>query len=218
MNKVNKVNKPKMIDSKKSHVINGSNRTEHTVKALLLVGVGGQGTILASKILGEGLLKLGYDVKMSEIHGMAQRGGSVTTQIKYGTKIYSPIIGSGEADVIVAFEKVEAVRYLAYLKEKGTLIVNEHEIYPLPVLLGQEQYPGKVSEFLSQRVCNLKVLDANGIAAELGNSKAQNMVLLGTVIKALSLEKLAWEEVIKEYLPPKLQALNIKALQAGLSI
>lgn len=193
------------------------NEMNKMTKALLLVGVGGQGTILASKVLSEGLVKLGYDVKMSEIHGMAQRGGSVTTQIKYGEKIYSPIIGTAEADVIVAFEKVEAVRYLPYLKEGGTLVVNEHEIYPLPVLLGQEQYPSNVMEFLGERVSKLKVLDANAIAAELGNAKAQNIVLLGTVIKALGLEELDWAEVLKAYLPPKLHDLNIKALHAGLS-
>jgi indolepyruvate ferredoxin oxidoreductase beta subunit len=187
-------------------------------KALLLVGVGGQGTILASKILSEGLVRQGYDVKMSEIHGMAQRGGSVTTQIKFGEKVSSPIIGMAEADAIVAFEKVEAVRCLPYLKEEGILVVNDHEIYPLPVLTGQEEYPANTLEYLQKKVKKCKVLNANHIAAELGNTKAQNIVLLGAVIKALGLEKLDWVEILKKYLPPKLHELNIKALEAGLSL
>ncbi len=198
------------------------NKTKLENKALLLVGVGGQGTILASKVLSEGLVKQGYDVKMSEIHGMAQRGGSVTTQIKFGKKIYAPIVGAGEADVIVAFEKLEAARYLFQLKKMGTLIVNDHEIYPLPVLLGQQQYPDNVLSVLEKqvgkRIGQLKVLQANTIAVELGNVKAQNIVLLGTVIKALGLEDLDWAEVLKEFLPLKLHELNIKALEAGLRL
>ncbi|MDD2401730.1 MAG: indolepyruvate oxidoreductase subunit beta [Clostridia bacterium] len=187
-------------------------------KALLLVGVGGQGTILASKILSEGLVKLGYDVKMSEIHGMAQRGGSVTTQIKFGKKVYSPVIGVAEADAIVAFEKVEAARYLYQLKKGGTLVINDHEIYPLPVLTGQEEYPGDINENLQKQVEKVKVLNANKIAEGLGNTKAQNIVLLGTVIKALGLEELDWIAVLKEYIPPKFYELNIKALEAGMSL
>lgn len=191
-------------------------------KALLLVGVGGQGTILASKILSEGLVLQGYDVKMSEIHGMAQRGGSVITQIKYGPKVYSPIIGAGEADVIVAFEKLEAARYMFQLKKMGTLIVNDYEIYPLPVLLGQRAYPDNVlaglTRYVKEREGQLKVLEAHKLAAELGNVKTQNIVLLGTVIKALGLEKLDWVEVLKRFLPPKLHEINIKALETGLGL
>lgn len=146
-------------------------------KSLLLVGVGGQGTILTSKILTEGLLRLGYDVKMSEIHGMAQRGGSVNTQIRFGEKVYSPMITSGEADVLVAFEKVEGIRYLNYLKPGGTLIVNDYEIYSLPVLTGNEKYPKRVIEKLGQSVKNIVIIKAAEIAQGLGNIKAQNMVL-----------------------------------------
>jgi len=186
-------------------------------KALLLVGVGGQGTILASKVLSEGLVRQGYDVKMSEIHGMAQRGGSVITQIKFGAKVASPIIGLGEADAIVAFEKVEAVRCLPFLKADGVLVVNNHEIYPLPVLTGQEEYPTGVLEFLQKRVKKCTVMDANNIAAELGNTKAQNIVLLGAVIKALGLEDLDWEEILQKYLPAKVYELNLQALEAGLN-
>ncbi len=145
-------------------------------KSILFVGVGGQGTILASKILTEGLLSLGYDVKMSEIHGMAQRGGSVTTQIKFGKKVYSPCIGKGEADVVLAFEKVEAVRWLPYLKEDGILLVNDYEIYSLPVLLGQEKYPENIIPKLKEQVPKVKAINAAKIAEDLGNIKAQNIV------------------------------------------
>lgn len=186
--------------------------------SILLVGVGGQGTILASKILTEGLLRLGYDVKMSEIHGMAQRGGSVTTQIKFGKKVYSPCIGKGEADLVIAFEKVEAVRWLPYLKEGGILLVNDYEIYSLPVLLGQEKYPENVIEKLKEKVPHFKAFNAVKIAEDLGNIKAQNIVLLGALIKALNLKDIDWTEVLKEHLPEKLHQLNIKALTAGMEI
>lgn len=187
-------------------------------KSILLVGVGGQGTILASKVLTEGLLRMGYDVKMSEIHGMAQRGGSVTTQISFGEKVYSPCIGQGEADAILAFEKVEALRALNQLKQGGTLLVNDHEIYSLPVLLGQEKYPENILETLRDKVKNFKAFNAVAIAEELGNIKAQNMVLLGALIKALGLEDIDWVEVLKEHLPEKLHELNIKALNAGMNV
>jgi indolepyruvate ferredoxin oxidoreductase beta subunit len=185
---------------------------------LLLVGVGGQGTILASDILAEGLVKGGYDVKMSEIHGMAQRGGSVTTQIKFGAKVHSPIIGTAEADVLVAFEKIEAVRYLNYLKPEGILIVNDYEIYSLPVLIGAEKYPDNVSEKLEQSVKKLKLFKAFQIASDLGNSKAQNIVVLGAIITALKLAKIEWVQIMKQFIPSKLHDLNIKALQAGMDI
>ena len=146
-------------------------------KSLLMVGVGGQGTVLMSKILSEGLLDSGFDVKMCEIHGMAQRGGSVTTQIRYGEKVYSTCIGKASADVIVAFEKAEAIRYLDYLKEDGILIINDYAIYSLPVLTGKATYPEEVVEVLRDKVKNIRVFNANMAAAELGNSKAQNMVL-----------------------------------------
>lgn len=185
---------------------------------LLLVGVGGQGTILTSKILSEGLVQTGYDVKMSEIHGMAQRGGSVTTQIKFGDKVYSPIIGTVEADVLVSFEKVEAVRYLRHLKPEGTLIVNDYEIYSLPVLTGTEKYPGNVREKLRETVKNLKLFNAFQIAEKLGNPKAQNIVMMGAIIKALGLEKVDWAGIMKQFIPPRLYDLNVSALQAGLNL
>jgi indolepyruvate ferredoxin oxidoreductase beta subunit len=187
-------------------------------KSVLLVGVGGQGTILASKILTEGLLQLGYDVKMSEIHGMAQRGGSVTTQIKYGKKVYSPIIDHGEADVILAFEKVEALRSLPYLKEGGKLLINDHEIYSLPVLIGQQAYPENIINKIREQVEHVKSFDAVSMAEELGNIKAQNMILLGSLIKALDLDDIEWSELLKASLPEKVHEVNLKALAAGMKI
>lgn len=185
-------------------------------KSILFVGVGGQGIILASKILTEGLVKFGYDVKMSEVHGMAQRGGSVTTQVRFGEKVYSPLIGIGQADVIVAFEKVEAARWLQYLKQGGAFIVNDYEIYSVPVLIGAEEYPEGVIEKLKGRVPGTVVVDAANIANKLGNIKSQNVVLLGALIKALGLTGQSWEDVIKEQVPGKYYSLNIEAFKAGL--
>lgn len=185
-------------------------------KSILLVGVGGQGTILASKILSEGLVRKGYDVKMSEIHGMSQRGGSVTTHVRFGTKVASPVVPEGEADVLVAFEKVEAVRWLKYLKKGGKLVVNNYEIYSLPVLTGAAKYPDNVVEKLEKEVPGLKIFNAGEIAEGLGNIKAQNVVLLGALVKAMELEDIDWEAVMKDIVPPKLLDLNIKAFKAGL--
>jgi indolepyruvate ferredoxin oxidoreductase beta subunit len=190
-------------------------RVSKMTKNLLLVGVGGQGTILTSDILAEGLLKLGFDVKMSEIHGMAQRGGSVNTQIRFGKKVYSPMISMGEANVLVAFEKIEAIRHLNYQKTGGTLIVNDHEIYSLPVLTGKEKYPEKVIEQLEKSVKNMVTIKAADIAKDLGNIKAQNMVLLGAAVKRLELLDLNWVDLIKDHLPQKFHEINIKAFNAG---
>ncbi|AKA71899.1 indolepyruvate oxidoreductase subunit beta [Clostridium scatologenes] len=187
-----------------------------SVKSILFVGVGGQGTILASKILTEGLLKNGYDVKMSEVHGMAQRGGSVTTQVRFGEKVYSPLIEKGTADVIVAFEKSEAARWLPYLKKDGYLVINDYEIYPVPVLIGEEEYPQNVNETLKKTVKNTIIVNASKIAEELGNIKAQNVVLLGALLKALKLKDINWNEVLEVTVPPKAVELNKKALVKGM--
>jgi len=186
--------------------------------SILLVGVGGQGIILASKLLAEGLLSMGYDVKMSEIHGMSQRGGTVTTQVKYGDKVYSPCVGEGEADLIISFEKVEAVRCLKQLKKGGTLIVNDYEIYSMPVLTGKETYPKDIFPKLAEKVENLKVINAGKVAEELGNVRAQNVVLLGAVVKSLGLDKLDWGKIIGQYFKGAVLELNIKALNAGMNI
>jgi len=184
-------------------------------KSLLLVGVGGQGTILVSRIISEGLLNNGYDVKMSEIHGMAQRGGSVTTQIKFGEKVYTSSIGQGEADVLVAFEKVEAARYIGQLKKDGVLVVNNEEMYPLPVLAGLEEYPFNVMKELKDKVENMKVIDASKIAEELGEPRSQNIVMLGALVKALDLESIEWTKLIKQYLPERFHEVNIRAFERG---
>ncbi len=188
------------------------------VKSLLLVGVGGQGTILVSRILSQGLLEEGYDVKMSEIHGMAQRGGSVTTQIRFGEKVYSPNITKGEADLIMAFEKVEAVRYIEQLKRDGILVVNNEEMYPLPVLSGLEEYPEGVIEKLEESIDNIKVIEARQTAKELGEPRSQNIVMLGAIVKHLGVEDINWVKLIKESLPEKVHEVNIKAFEKGLAM
>ena len=187
-------------------------------KNLLLVGVGGQGTILVSKILSEALMEEGYDVKMSEIHGMSQRGGSVTTQIRFGDKVYSPTINKGEADVLVSFEKLEAARYIEQLKKEGTLIVNEEEMWPLPVLTGAEEYPEGIMEELNKKIDNVISVNARKIAEELGEPRAQNIVMLGLMVKSLDLEDIDWKTKIKSFLPEKVHEVNIKAFEKGLSL
>lgn len=188
------------------------------VKSLLLVGVGGQGTILVSRILSQGFVNAGYDVKMSEIHGMSQRGGSVTTQIRFGEKVYSPCIDKGEADILVAFEKLEASRYIEQLKKGGKLIVNNEEMYPLPVLSGLAEYPEGVTQVLEDTIENITVVEARKIAEELGEPRSQNIVMLGALVKALELENIDWIELIKANLPEKVHEVNIKAFEKGLSL
>ena len=185
------------------------------VKNILLVGVGGQGTILASKILTSGLMEAGYDVKMSEIHGMSQRGGSVSTQVRYGDKVLSPIVGMGSADVIVAFETMEALRWLPYLKKGGSNVVNDFVINPAPVNQGQAEYPEGIIEDLAAKV-KVVSLKAGDMAAELGNPKAMNVVLLGALVKAIgTLDDVDWMKHIEKNVKPKFVELNKKAFQAG---
>jgi len=190
---------------------------------ILLVGVGGQGTILASDILSEGLVQARYDVKMSEIHGMAQRGGSVTTQITFGKKTYSPIIGTAEADMLVAFEKMEAVRYLPWLKPGGLLIVNDYAILPLTVLTGAERYPEDIREKLARSVKKMKIFNAFQIAEDMGNPRAQNVVVLGAIVQSLlalpglrGLKTVNWEQIIGQFVPPKLYDINVRAFRSGM--
>jgi len=186
------------------------------VKNILLVGVGGQGTILASKILSTGLVEAGYDVKMSEVHGMAQRGGSVTTQVRYGAKVFSPIIDKGEADILVAFEKMEALRWLEYLKPTGKVIVNDFKIASAPILMGKAEYPEGVLGILQENV-DTTVLNASEIAEGLGNVKAMNIVLFGAMVKAMGLTDIAWEKVIADNVKPKFVEMNINAFNVGMT-
>lgn len=183
-------------------------------RSILLCGVGGQGTILMSKVLTSGLVQAGYDVKMSEVHGMAQRGGSVSTQVRYGDKVYSPIIGRGEADLLVAFEKMEAVRYSGYLKPGGAALINDYEIMPLPVASGSAEYPQNTIEEM-RRLFAVSVIPASEIAASLGNARCTNIVLLGALVHALSLESIDWKAALTESVPPKALAVNLAAFDAG---
>lgn len=187
-------------------------------KSILMTGVGGQGIILTAKILSEALVGSGYDVKMSEIHGMSQRGGTVNTQLKYGRKVYSPNIGPGEADIILAFEKAEALRALPYLKKGGRLIMDNREIYSMPVLLGQAEYPHDADRLLSSITGNTVVVPAGKIAEELGNIKVQNICLLGALARLLELDNVDWETLITRFVPAKLAEMNINAFRRGYSL
>ena len=186
------------------------------VKNVVLCGVGGQGTILASKILSTCLIDAGYDVKMSEIHGMSQRGGSVTTQVRYGEKVYSPIIGKGAADVLLAFEKMEALRCLDEVKPDGFVIVNNQEIPSLPTIQGAFAYPHDALERVQGKV-RTQVIGAMALAEALGNGKAANVVLLGAAVKALGLADLDWDKAIAKCVKPQHLELNRRAFQAGLA-
>lgn len=186
-------------------------------KNILLVGVGGQGTLLASTILSKGLIEAGYDVKMSEVHGMAQRGGSVTTQVRYGEKVYSPIIGKGQADILVSFEVMEALRWLDYLKPTGVAIINDQEISSAPILAGRVDYPEGILDEIKSKV-STKVIDAAKIAKNLGNVKAMNIVLLGALVKAMDLEDIDWEDIISNNIKEKFVELNLNAFNKGLEI
>ena len=184
-------------------------------KNILLVGVGGQGTITAAKLLTTGLMEAGYDVKMSEIHGMSQRGGSVSSQVRYGDDVQSPVIEMGTADIIVAFEKMEALRYIDFLKEDGKIIVNDAEIWPLPVVIGKATYPEKILETLQEKA-NVRVMNASALAEEMGNLKVMNVILLGAIIKSLGLQDINWDEIIRNNVKPKFVDLNIKAMAVGM--
>jgi indolepyruvate ferredoxin oxidoreductase, beta subunit len=185
------------------------------VKNILLVGVGGQGTILVSKILSNGLIEAGYDVKMSEVHGMAQRGGSVSTQVRFGKEVHSPIIGRGQADILVSFESMEALRWLEFLKPDGTVLVNDYKIPSAPILMGKDDYPEGVLDILKSKT-NTVVLKAAEIAEELGNAKAMNVVLFGALVKAMKIDSINWEEQIAKNVRSKTFDVNVKAFKAGM--
>lgn len=185
------------------------------VTKIMIVGVGGQGTLLASRVIGNTVTAEGYDVKVSEVHGMSQRGGSVVTYVKYGDKVYSPIVAEGEADIILAFESLEALRWVHYLKEGGQLIVNTQEIDPMPVITGAEEYPFDILEQLEQRNVNVTAVDALTIAEGLGNTKAVNVVLLGVLAKHSNIEKEKWMEAVRSTVPAKFLELNLAAFEEG---
>ena len=183
-------------------------------KSVILVGVGGQGAILTAKILVNGLISKGYDVKMSEVHGMSQRGGSVSTQVHFGDRVYAPVIGRGEADIMVAFEKMEAVRYAEFLKPDGVAVINDYAMESSATAAGLCEYPEGCVEAM-QAAFRCHVLDAASIAQSLGNPKCMNVVLFGAMTKVLGLDDIDWEQIIRDTVPEKFVELNLKAYEAG---
>lgn len=186
-------------------------------KNIMIVGVGGQGTLLTSRILGGITVEAGYDVKLSEVHGMAQRGGSVVTYVRYGEKVTEPIVEEGQADVLIAFEKLEALRYAHFLKKDGVIIVNDQKIDPMPVVTGVAKYPEGIIEHLSEKYKVISV-DAQKEALELGNSRVFNVIILGVAASKMDFEKEQWIEVIKKKVPPKTIDINVKAFERGYEI
>ncbi|GAA0708519.1 indolepyruvate oxidoreductase subunit beta [Paraclostridium ghonii] len=186
-------------------------------KSVLLVGVGGQGTILASKLLTIGLMESGYDVKMSEIHGMSQRGGSVSSQVRYGDKVYSPVIEKGGADILVSFEKMEALRWLNYLKEDGKIIVNDYKINSMPILTGKAEYK---DEEISKELLRVKakLIKASDSAIKLGNQKTMNVILLGSLVKSMNLEHIDWNKIISNNVKKEFIDVNIEAFKLGMNL
>ncbi len=181
---------------------------------LVIVGVGGQGTLLASKILGHIALENGCDVKVSEVHGMAQRGGSVITHVRVGDKVHAPLVSTSCADYLVAFEELEAARAIHFLKPGGTLIVNTQRILPMPVITGAAKYPEEPL-CVTEDVCRMQRLDALSMAEKCGSQRAVNLVLLGTLSKHLPWEKDVWHKAIAACVPPKTLEINIKAFNLG---
>ena len=186
-----------------------------SVKSILIAGVGGQGTLLASRVLGNTALNRGFDVKVSEVHGMSQRGGSVVTYVRYGEQVASPVILEGEADIILAFEQLESARYINCLKKGGTIIVNTQQIDPMPVITGAMQYPEHLTEAIQEKGLNVLAFNALRLAQEAGSPKAVNVVMIGAMAKYLELDKEIWLESIKATVPPKFFELNLKAFELG---
>ena len=185
------------------------------VKSVIIVGVGGQGTLLASRLLGSAMMNEGYDVKVSEVHGMSQRGGSVVTYVRYGDKVYSPVIELGEADIVLAFEQLEAARFLPWLKKDGAVVVNTQQIDPMSVVTGVAQYPQGLVESIKAQGAAVLALDALSLAEQAGSVKAVNVVLIGAMAKRLDSDKAIWLKAIEETVPPKFLEMNKKAFELG---
>ena len=183
--------------------------------SVMIVGVGGQGSLLASKLLGRLLTDEGFDVKVSEVHGMSQRGGSVVTYVRFGDKVYSPIVTDGEADIIIAFEKLEAARYARYLKADGRLVVNTQQIDPMPVIIGAATYPEAVLNELTAKGVQVEALDALSLAREAGSAKAVNIVLMGRAAKNFDIPYEKWIAAIENTVAPKFVEMNKKAFDLG---
>ncbi len=184
--------------------------------SIMIVGVGGQGTLLASRILGNLALSRGYDVKVSEVHGMSQRGGSVVTYVKYDeTQVSSPIIDEGGADLILAFEELEAYRYMPYLKQGGRMICNTQNIDPMPVIIGAMEYPEDILAKIQSKNVDIVPVDAAKVAMEAGNIRTVNVVLLGVLSKAMDIPEEEWETILRETVPEKAVDVNLKAFRLG---
>lgn len=182
---------------------------------ILIVGVGGQGTLLTSRIIGNLAMDLGYDVKLSEVHGMAQRGGSVVTHVRFGDTVYSPLIEIGKADIIIAFEKLEALRYIHYLSDTGVIIVNNQRIDPLPVILGSAEYPSDIIDKIKESSARSIVVDALDMARDLGNDKVLNTILLGILARQLDMPMEKWLNAVEKNVPPKTVDINKNAFLKG---
>ena len=184
-------------------------------KNIMIVGVGGQGSLLASKLLGRLLLTRGYDIKVSEVHGMSQRGGSVVTYVRYGDKVYSPVIDKGQADCIVSFELLEAARWTEYLKPGGKIIVNTQQINPMPVIIGAAQYPENLVEKMSAAGIDVDAFDALTLAEQAGSSKAVNIVLMGHMSRNFDFTEEEWMTALEQSVAPKFLEMNKKAFALG---
>jgi len=182
---------------------------------ILIVGVGGQGTLLASRVLGNLAQALGYDVKLSEVHGMAQRGGSVVTHVRFGDKVFSPVIDESSADIILAFEKLEALRWVGRLKKNGKMFINTQEIAPMPVITGAESYPADIEERIRALVPDAVFVDALKLAEEAGTTKAVNIVLIGVLARHMDIDKSAFLDAIRATVPQKLLDINLAAFEKG---
>ena len=187
-------------------------------KSVMIVGVGGQGSLLASKLLGNLLTAEGFDVKVSEVHGMSQRGGSVVTYVRFGDKVYSPIVTEGEADIIISFEKLEAARYAKFLKPDGVIIVNTQQIDPMPVIIGAAEYPVDVLDELTAKGLTVDALDALSLAEQAGSAKAVNIVLMGKAAKRFGIDKERWLTAIENTVTPKFVEMNKQAFELGYNL
>jgi len=185
------------------------------VKNIMIVGVGGQGALLASKTLGQVLLDAGYDVKVSEVHGMSQRGGSVVTYVRYGKKVYSPIVDKGEADFIVSFEMLEAARYTQYLKKDGQIVVNTQQIDPMPVITGAAEYPSDLAKQMQDKGIKVDALDCLSLAEQAGTAKSVNIVLMGRLSSYMDFPETAWMAAIEKLVKPQFLEMNKKAFKLG---
>ncbi len=184
-------------------------------KGIVICGVGGQGSLLASKLLGRVLANEGYDIKVSEVHGMSQRGGSVITYVRFGEKVYSPVIQTGEADYIISFERIEAARWVSLLKQDGVLITNTQRIDPMPVIIGAAEYPSEILEELKAKNVHLEEMDALALAEQAGSARAVNIVLMGQLAKHFHIDYEKWITALEQLVKPQFIEMNKKAFALG---